>query len=33
MVDDATAMVRGLEETLVQKNAMIMLKNTTIKRL
>jgi hypothetical protein len=33
MVDDAAATVRGLEETLAQKNAVIALKNTTIERL
>jgi hypothetical protein len=33
IVDDATATVRGLEETLAQKNAVIALKNITIKRL
>jgi hypothetical protein len=33
MLDDAVATVRGLEETLAQKNAMIALKNTTIERL
>jgi hypothetical protein len=33
MVDNITAIVRGLEETLTQKNAIIILKNTTIKRL
>jgi hypothetical protein len=33
MVDDATATVRGLEETLAQKNVVIALKNTTIERL
>jgi hypothetical protein len=33
MVNDAAATVRSLEETLAQKNAVIILKNTTIKRL
>ena len=33
MLDDAAATVRGLEETLAQKDTMIELKNTTIKRL
>jgi hypothetical protein len=33
MVNDAIATVRGLEETLAQKNAVIALKNTTIERL
>jgi hypothetical protein len=33
MVDDAVVIIRGLEETLTQKNAMITLKNITIKRL
>jgi hypothetical protein len=33
MMDDATATVKGLEETLAQKNTMIALKNTTIERL
>jgi hypothetical protein len=33
MVDDATATVRGLEETLAQKNTIIMLKNIMIERL
>jgi hypothetical protein len=33
IVDDVTITVRGLEETLAQKNTMIILKNTTIKRL
>jgi hypothetical protein len=33
MVDDATVTVKGLEETLAQKNAVIALKNTTIERL
>jgi hypothetical protein len=33
MVDDAAATVRGLKETLAQKNAVIALKNTTIERL
>jgi hypothetical protein len=33
MVDDAIVTVRGLEETLAQKNAVIALKNTTIERL
>jgi hypothetical protein len=33
MVDDATTIVRGLKETLTQKNTIITLKNTTIKRL
>jgi hypothetical protein len=33
MIDDATATVKGLEETLAQKNAVITLKNTTIERL
>jgi hypothetical protein len=33
MVNDAAATVKGLEETLAQKNAVIALKNTTIERL
>jgi hypothetical protein len=33
MVDDAIIMVKGLKETLTQKNAIITLKNITIKRL
>jgi hypothetical protein len=33
ILDNATATVRGLEETLAQKNAVITLKNTTIERL
>jgi hypothetical protein len=33
MVDDVTAMVRGLKETLAQKNTIITLKNITIKYL
>jgi hypothetical protein len=33
IMDDAAATVRGLEETLAQKNAVITLKNTTIERL
>jgi hypothetical protein len=33
IVNDAAATVKGLEEILAQKNAMIALKNTTIKRL
>jgi SET domain-containing protein len=33
IVDDAAATVRGLEETLAQKNTVIALKNTTIERL
>jgi hypothetical protein len=33
MVDDAITMIRGLKETLAQKNTIITLKNTMIKRL
>jgi hypothetical protein len=33
MVDDAITIIKGLEETLAQKNTIIILKNTTIKRL
>jgi hypothetical protein len=33
IIDDATATVKVLEETIAQKNAVIALKNTTIKRL
>jgi hypothetical protein len=32
-VDDATTIIRGLEETLAQKNTIIILKNIMIKRL
>jgi hypothetical protein len=33
MVDNATTTIRGLKETLTQKNTINILKNTTIKRL
>jgi hypothetical protein len=33
MVNNATIIIRGFEETLAQKNAMITLKNIIIKRL
>jgi hypothetical protein len=33
IVNNITIMVRGLKETLAQKNIIIMLKNTMIKRL
>jgi hypothetical protein len=33
IVNDAIATVKGLEETLARKNAIIALKNTTIERL
>jgi hypothetical protein len=33
IVNDAIIMVKGLKETLAQKNAVIALKNTTIKHL
>jgi hypothetical protein len=33
IVDDATTIVRGLKETLAQKNTIIILKNIMIKRL
>jgi hypothetical protein len=33
MLDDAIIIIRGLEQTLAQKNTIIILKNTTIKRL
>jgi hypothetical protein len=33
IVNDAAAIIKGLKETLAQKNTIIVLKNTTIKRL
>jgi hypothetical protein len=33
MVDDATTIIRGLKETLAQKNTIIILKNIIIERL
>jgi hypothetical protein len=33
ILDDATTIIKGLEETLAQKNTIIILKNITIERL